>query len=96
MRPLFLTLLLRGRVPGGFAAAAGRLAGRLAALGLRPGDRAAILADRYDDSFTALFGAWFAGGVAVPLNVSLPAASRDDLLARLSPASHRSSCRRFA
>jgi long-chain acyl-CoA synthetase len=54
-----------------FAARAARYAGRYAARGCRPGDRVAIYAANHVDYLPALFGAWWGGLVAVPINAKL-------------------------
>jgi long-chain acyl-CoA synthetase len=50
-----------------------RAAAALARLGLRPGDRVALLAGNGPPFVEAVFGAWRAGLVAVPLNVAFTA-----------------------
>ena len=47
------------------------LAGRLAAGGLEPGDRVAVHLDKTADQVVALYGAWTAGAVVVPVNEGL-------------------------
>jgi long-chain acyl-CoA synthetase len=69
----------------GFARRAATLAGELAAGGLAPGDRAALVLDAYDDFFVAMFAVWMAGGVVVPLNTTLPAADLEWLVAKSRP-----------
>lgn len=48
-----------------------RLAGGLAGLGVKPGDRVAILAHNCDSYFEAYFGVLWAGAALVPLNTRL-------------------------
>ena len=62
------------RVLRSYREAAGRvacLAGALANLGLKPGDRVAIVAKNCPDYVEALFAIWHAGGAAVPANAKL-------------------------
>lgn len=54
-----------------FADRAARLAGGLQAQGLRPGDRVGIFAKNSPDYLIAMFGIWWAGAVAVPVNAKL-------------------------
>jgi acyl-CoA synthetase (AMP-forming)/AMP-acid ligase II len=56
-----------------------RAANGMAALGLNPGDRAAVLMDNSLEMVVLLFGILRFGGVAVPLNVSVS----DDAVARM-------------
>jgi acyl-CoA synthetase (AMP-forming)/AMP-acid ligase II len=56
---------------GGFAAATARIANGLAALGVRPRERVAVLMDCRIETVLTLFGIVRAGAVAVPLNVSI-------------------------
>ena len=70
---------------GSFARRAAALTGELAAAGLGHGDRVALLLDAYDDFFLAMFAAWMAGGVVVPLNTTLPAADLEWLVAKSRP-----------
>ena len=51
--------------------AASRTAGALAAAGVGPGDRVALIAGNVPEFVYALYGTWRAGAVAVPLNVML-------------------------
>ncbi len=53
------------------AARAQRLAGQLLRRGMEPGDRVAIYLDKTTSSVIALYGAWLAGGVVVPINEGL-------------------------
>lgn len=53
------------------AARARRLAARLQERGLESGDRVAIYLDKTTESVVALYGAWLAGGIAVPINEGL-------------------------
>jgi amino acid adenylation domain-containing protein len=52
---------------------AGRIARRLAARGLRPEERVAVLAERSPDLIAALLGILQAGGAYLPLDPALPA-----------------------
>ena len=70
---------------GGFARRAATLAGELVSGGLPRGARVALLLDAYDDFFIALFAVWLAGGVAVPLNTTLPAGDLEWLMAKSGP-----------
>ena len=54
-----------------FAAATARVANGLAALGIRPGERVAVLMESRLETVLALFGIVRAGAVAVPLNLSI-------------------------
>ncbi|AMB46598.1 AMP-binding protein [Methylobacterium sp. AMS5] len=56
---------------GGFRARVAALAGRLARLGLRPGDRVAILLPKSIRECVAIFSVSAAGGVFVPIHPSL-------------------------
>ena len=56
---------------GAFAAATARVANGLAALGVRPRERVAVLMDCRLETVLTLFGIIRAGAVAVPLNVSI-------------------------
>ena len=56
---------------GAFADRAARLAGWLAAQGIAPGDRVAIFMKNVPDYLIALYGIWYAGAVAVPINAKL-------------------------
>ena len=55
----------------GFATATARCANALAALGIRPRERVAVLMDSRLETLVTLFGIVRAGAVAVPLNVSI-------------------------
>ncbi len=46
-------------------------AGELAREGIRPGDRVAIQLDHVVESIVAIYGAWIAGAIAVPINQML-------------------------
>ena len=50
---------------------ASRFAASLARAGLEPGDRLGIYLDKTPDSVVALYAAWIAGGIAVPINQGL-------------------------
>ncbi|MEO5698984.1 MAG: AMP-binding protein [Casimicrobiaceae bacterium] len=54
-----------------FAHTAARFAAGMIAAGLAPGDRIAIVARNTPDYLVALFSAWWAGMVAVPVNAKL-------------------------
>jgi acyl-CoA synthetase (AMP-forming)/AMP-acid ligase II len=54
-----------------FAAATARIANGLAGLGIRPGERVAVLMDSRRETVLVLFGIIRAGAVAVPLNLSI-------------------------
>ena len=54
-----------------FAARAARLAGALAARGVRPGDRVAVFMTNRVEYLEILYGVWWAGGAAVPINAKL-------------------------
>ncbi|TPQ51344.1 AMP-dependent synthetase [Prosthecomicrobium hirschii] len=56
---------------GQLAEATARLAGGLAGLGVRPGDRVAIIAKNEPDYVAALHAVWWAGAAAVPVNAKL-------------------------
>ncbi|MGB8624419.1 MAG: AMP-binding protein [Paracoccaceae bacterium] len=68
-------LLKGGTVVADYAAFAGRAAAIGAALrdghGIRPGDLVAVFAKNTTRYLEALYGIWFAGGVAVPINGKL-------------------------
>ena len=55
----------------GFARAAAVLAGGLLTCGVKPGDRVGIFMTNRPDYLIVLFGIWYAGGVAVPVNARL-------------------------
>ncbi|MEM9580851.1 MAG: AMP-binding protein [Pseudomonadota bacterium] len=55
----------------GFADQAARIAGDLQAKGVAPGDRVAIFAENTPAFLPALFGIWWAGAAAVPINAKL-------------------------
>jgi acyl-CoA synthetase (AMP-forming)/AMP-acid ligase II len=59
-------------------------AARLAAAGRR-GARVALVLEEYDQFFTCMLGAWLAGQVVVPLNVSLPQNDLDWLVGKCAP-----------
>ncbi|PPK68806.1 non-ribosomal peptide synthetase [Actinokineospora auranticolor] len=52
---------------------ADRLAGHLAAVGVRRGDRVGVVLERGADLFVALLAVWKAGAAQVPVNVDYPA-----------------------
>ncbi len=53
----------------GLAGMASRIAAALQARGLRPGDRVGVLAANSDLYVACLYGIWWAGGVANPVNI---------------------------
>lgn len=55
----------------GFADRVARFAGRLQAAGVAPGDRVVLFAPNAPDWLVALFGIWWAGAAAVPVNAKL-------------------------
>jgi long-chain acyl-CoA synthetase len=56
---------------GHFASRAAALASGLKRLGLEPGDRVAVIAHNCPEYLEILFGAWWGGFVAVPVNAKL-------------------------
>ncbi len=80
-------LVTRGRAYSyaGFARRAQGIAAGLAAAGVARGERVALVLEEYDSFFLAMVGAWLAGAVAVPLNVSLPQRDVDWLIAKARP-----------
>lgn len=67
------------------ARCAAGIARLLHASGLSRGQRVALLLDEYDHFFLSLFGVWLAGGVAVPLNTTLPQKQLERLIAKAAP-----------
>jgi acyl-CoA synthetase (AMP-forming)/AMP-acid ligase II len=69
------TAVFRGRAPwasyGELAERAGRFAAGLGARGLRAGDRVAIAMPNAPEYLVALYGTWWAGMAAVPINAKL-------------------------
>ncbi|WP_372094848.1 amino acid adenylation domain-containing protein [Tistrella mobilis] len=63
---------------GDLARDAARLAARLGALGVRPGDRVALIAPRSAGFVAAVLGIWRAGAAYVPLDPAAPAARLAD------------------
>src|SRR5688572_33066100 len=59
------------RTYGDAAGRAARLAGALQSMGLRPGDRVAIVSKNSPDYVEVLFAIWHAGLAAVPANAKL-------------------------
>lgn len=55
----------------GFASGAVAVAASLAARGVQPGDRVIIAMDNRTEYLVALFGIWWAGAVAAPVNAKL-------------------------
>jgi len=80
-------LRTRGRVYtyAGMEARATRVAAALLAAAGRRGARVALVLEEYDQFFTCMLGAWLAGQVVVPLNVSLPQADIDWLVGKSQP-----------
>lgn len=58
---------------GGFARDAARLAGALAARGIGPGARVALFMGNCTDYLRVLYGIWWAGAAAIPINGKLHA-----------------------
>ncbi|MGV9882169.1 amino acid adenylation domain-containing protein, partial [Streptomyces sp. NPDC003006] len=71
---------------GELDAASGRLASYLAAVGVRRGDRVAVVMERSADLIVALLGVWRAGAAFVPVDVEYPAERVTFLLADSEPA----------
>lgn len=86
-RPATPLLITAGRTYsyGDFLAAAGGVVALLREHSLRPGERVVLHMDAYDTFFIAMVGVWLAGGVAVPINTTLPAAAGANLIARSRP-----------
>jgi feruloyl-CoA synthase len=80
-------LRTRGRVYSyeGLEARAERVAAALLAAAGRRGARVALVLEEYDQFFVCMLGAWLAGQVVVPLNVSLPQADLDWLVDTCRP-----------
>ncbi|MAC77764.1 MAG: AMP-dependent synthetase [Rhodobacteraceae bacterium] len=55
----------------GFARGAGAVAAALLSHGVKPGDRVALFAKNATDYLVAMYGIWWLGGVAVPINAKL-------------------------
>jgi long-chain acyl-CoA synthetase len=74
-RPDATALVFHGKVItyAGLDDAAGRAAAAFTKAGVEPGDRVALVVGNVPEFVSALFGAWRAGAVAVPLNVMLTA-----------------------
>src|SRR4051812_8898088 len=72
-RPDATAVLFHGKAVtyAGLDDAAGRAAAALKTAGVRAGDRVALVVGNVPEFVCALFGAWRAGAVAVPLNVML-------------------------
>ena len=70
---------------GEFVGCGATVAAALRECGTRPGDRVVVLAEAYDAFLVSMLGVWLAGGVAVPLNVTLPAADLGRLVERAAP-----------
>ena len=86
-QPEAALLLTRGRgyTYASVLARARAVAHDLVAAGLARGERVALYLEEYDEFFLAMVGTWLAGGVVVPLNVSLPRRDVDWLLAKARP-----------
>jgi acyl-CoA synthetase (AMP-forming)/AMP-acid ligase II len=67
-------------------ARSGALAARLRQAGLAPGDRVAVWTDHAPETAVALWAAWKAAAIAVPVNGTLGPAARAELLADCEPA----------
>ena len=80
-------LRTRGRVYtyADVEARATRVAAALLAAAGRRGARVALVLEEYDQFFVCMLGAWLAGQVVVPLNVSLPQADIDWLVGKSAP-----------
>jgi acyl-CoA synthetase (AMP-forming)/AMP-acid ligase II len=66
-------------------ARATRVAAALLAAAGRRGARVALVLEEYDQFFVCMLGAWLAGQIVVPLNVSLPQQDLDWLLVKSAP-----------
>jgi long-chain acyl-CoA synthetase len=86
-RPDGVLLLTRGRryTYGSFLARATAVADGLAAAGVGRGERVALFLEEYDQFFVTVVGAWLAGAIVVPLNVTLPQRDLDWLLGKARP-----------
>jgi acyl-CoA synthetase (AMP-forming)/AMP-acid ligase II len=80
-------LRTRGRVYtyADVEARATRVAAALLAAAGRRGARVALVLEEYDQFFVCMLGAWLAGHVVVPLNVSLPQQDLDWLVGKSAP-----------
>ncbi|GAA4815347.1 class I adenylate-forming enzyme family protein [Nocardioides caeni] len=67
-----------------FAAAVRRLAGRLAELGVAPGDNVAVMLPNCAEIVTTMFAAWYGGSALTPVN---PALTDDEALYQLEDSS---------
>ena len=67
-------------------ARSGALAARLRQAGVAPGDRVAVWTDHAPETAVALWAAWKAAAIAVPVNGTLGPAARAELLADCEPA----------
>ena len=61
------------------------LAGGLTRAGLQKDGRVALAAKDYTEFFTLLYAVWAAGGIAAPMNITLPPANRAAILGQLKP-----------
>ena len=61
------------------------VAAHLHEAGLERGQRVAMLLEEYDSFFVSMYAIWLAGGVAVPLNTSLPAGDIEWLIGKAQP-----------
>jgi long-chain acyl-CoA synthetase len=69
----------------GLARSAAGIAAYLAARGLRPGDRVLLAMKNNDRYFSYLFGCWWGGFVAAPLNAQLHPREMADIVGDLAP-----------
>lgn len=53
---------------------------------VEPGDKVALFTSNNSEFFVSLFGIWYAGAVAVPLNTRLPAATLERVTSRARPS----------
>ena len=86
-RPDAVLLATRGRVYtyAEMLRRAGAVAAALRAAGGERGRRVALYLEEYDQFFVCMLGAWLAGTLVVPLNMSLPQADADWLIAKAAP-----------
>jgi acyl-CoA ligase (AMP-forming) (exosortase A-associated) len=80
---------------GALDAEAGVLACGLSRMGVRPGDRVAVFLDKTTDCVAALYGAWRAGAVVVPVNESLRARQVEHIVANSGAVCIISSARKI-
>jgi len=65
---------------------AGGVVAQLRGAGFERGQHVAMLLEDYDSFFVSMYAIWLAGGVAVPLNTSLPASDIEWLIGKARPA----------